>query len=49
MVVEAGAQQIVIDRPAQTGADRLPLAPGQVVYLSFDPARCSGVAAAFQQ
>ncbi|MBV8165414.1 MAG: ABC transporter ATP-binding protein, partial [Alphaproteobacteria bacterium] len=44
VVVEAGAQQIVIDRPAQLGAERMKLAPGQVVYLSFDPAHCQLVA-----
>ncbi|MEJ0070682.1 MAG: ABC transporter ATP-binding protein [Pseudomonadota bacterium] len=40
VVVEAGDHQIVIDRPAQIGADRMPLAPGQHVFLDFDPTRC---------
>jgi hypothetical protein len=40
VVVEAGTQQIVIDRPAQIGAERMKLAPGHRVFLDFDPSRC---------
>jgi ABC-type Fe3+/spermidine/putrescine transport system ATPase subunit len=40
IVVALGAHQLVIDRPAQSGLDQVPLIQGTRVYVDFDPARC---------